>query len=63
MVAGINESKILYTCKGRCKFDGKNVIEMNGVITINVDVSVKSIMYEKNIFGTLLHAIVKIQTI
>ena len=33
----------------------KNVIQINGGITINVDVSVKSVMYVKKIiFGTLL---------
>ena len=34
----------------------KNVIQINGGITINVDVSVKSVMYVKKIiFGTLLN--------
>ena len=42
----------------------ENVIQINGGIMINVDVSVKNIMYVKNImFGILLHVIVKIETI
>ena len=37
---------------------------MNGGITINVDVSVKNIIYVKKImFGILLHVIVKIENI
>ena len=41
-----------------------NVIQINGGIMINVDVSVKSVMYVKNImFGILLHVIVKIENI
>ena len=36
----------------------QNVIQINGRITINVDVSVKNIIYVKKIiFGILLHAI------
>ena len=41
---GINELKTLtkhISCGCKCKFDGKNVIQINGGITINVDVSVK----------------------
>ena len=34
---------------------GENVIQINGEITINVDVSVKNIMYlNKNMFGVLV---------
>ena len=43
MIAGINESKTLtkhISCKCKYIFDGKNVIQINGGITINVDVSV-----------------------
>ena len=48
MIIGINESKTLakhisYECK--CKFDVKNVIQINVGITINVDVNVKHVMY------------------
>ena len=43
---------------------GKNVIQINGGITINVDVNVKNIIYVKIImFGILLHAIVKMENI
>ena len=36
----------------------QDVIQINGRITINVDVSVKNIIYVKKIiFGILLHAI------
>ena len=42
----------------------ENVIQINGGIMINVDVSVKNIMYVKKImFGILLHVIVKMETI
>ena len=38
----------------------ENVIQINGGITINVDVNVKYVMYvEKIIFEILLHVIVK----
>ena len=38
----------------------ENVIQVNGGIMINVDVSVKNVMYVKNIvFGILLHVILK----
>ena len=42
----------------------ENVIQINGGITIYVDVNVKNIMYVKNIiFGILLHAVVKMENI
>ena len=67
MITGINESKALtkhISCKCKCRFDGKNVIQINGEITINVDVSVKNVMYvEKIIFGILLHVIAKMGNI
>ena len=38
----------------------ENVIQINGGIMINVNVSVKSVMYMKMImFGILLHIVVK----
>ena len=41
-----------------------NVIQFNGGMTINVDVSVKDAMYVKKIiFGILLHVVVKIENI
>ena len=65
IITGINKSKTLtkhLLCK--CRFDGKNVIQINGGITINVDVSVKIFMYMKKIiFGILLHLIVKMENI
>ena len=42
IITGINESKTLTknrSCECKCKFDGKNVIQINGGITINVDVT------------------------
>ena len=48
----INESKTLTTrisCKYKCEFDEKNVIQIYGALRINVDVSVKNVIYgEKN---------------
>ena len=42
----------------------KGVIQINGGITINVDVSVKNILYVKEIMlGILLHVIVKMENI
>ena len=42
----------------------KNVIQINGRITINVDVSVKKVIYVKKImFGILLQIIVKTENI
>ena len=42
----------------------KKASQMNGGITINVDVSVKNIIYVKKIvFGILPHVIVKIEDI
>ena len=38
----------------------ENVIQINGGITINVNVSVKNVIYVKKImFGSPLHAVVK----
>ena len=42
----------------------ENVIQINGEIMINVDVSVKNVMYVKKImFGILLHVVIKIGNI
>ena len=42
----------------------ENVIQINGGIAINVDASVKNIMYVKNImFGILLHVTVTMENI
>ena len=43
---------------------GKNVIQINVRITINVDVSVKKLMYVKqNMFGILVKVFVKTENI
>ena len=45
-------------------FDEKNVIQINGGIMINVDVSVKRVKYVKKIiFGVLLYVVVKMENI
>ena len=42
----------------------QNVIQINGGITINVDVSVKNIIYvKKNKFGILVHVFIKMEKI
>ena len=42
----------------------QNVIQINGGITINVDVSVKNIIYvKKNMFGILVHVFMKMENI
>ena len=64
MVTGINESKTLtkhISCKCKCRFNEDNVIQINGGIMINVDVSVKNV--EKIMFGILLHVVVKMENI
>ena len=67
MITGINESKTFtkyIPCTCKCKLVKENVIQINGGITINVDVSVKNIIYARKIIsGILVHAVVKIATI
>ena len=67
MIRRISEQKTLakhILCKCKWKFDGKNVIQINGGIMINVDVSLKNIIYVKKImFGILLHVVVKMENI
>ena len=67
MITGTSESKTLtkhILCKCKCKFDGNNVIQINGGITTNVDVSVKKFMYVKKImFGILVNIFVKMENI
>ena len=41
----------------------ENVIQVNGGININVDVSVKNVIYVKLMFGILLHVAVKMENI
>ena len=58
MIAKINESKTLIkctSCECKCKFDEtKSKIQIIDGITINLDVSVKSIIYVKKIYLVLL---------
>ena len=67
LIVGINESKTLtklISCKCKCRFYGKNVLQINGEITIKVDVSVTSVMYvKKDYFGILLHVVTKMENI
>ena len=69
MIAGINKSKTLkkyISCQCKCKFGGRkcNSDVIHGGITINVDASVKNVMYVKKImFGILLHVVVKMENI
>ena len=41
----------------------ENVIQINGGIMINVDVSIKNMYAKKIMFGILLHVIVKMENI
>ena len=67
MITGINESKKLtkhISCEFKRNFDEQKVIQINGGITINNDVSVKRTMYVKNIkFGILLRVAVEMENI
>ena len=62
IITGINESKKStkhLSCERKCKWT-----QINGEITINVDVSVKNIIYVKKImFRIFLHVIVKMENI
>ena len=67
-VTEINESKKInkkiYYTTGNIDLMGKNVIQINGRIAINVDMGVKNVKYmTKIIFGILLHAVVKMENI
>ena len=65
MITGINEWKTLtsiYHANVKVNLMEEKVIQINGWITINVDGSVKNIIYEKNIiFRILLHVVVKME--
>ena len=67
MISEINECKTLtkhISCECKCRFDGRNVIHINGRKTINTHVSVKNIVYVKNItFAILIHVAVKMENI
>ena len=62
-----HELKILakhISCEYKCKFDGRNVIQVKGGIMINVNKSAKNIIYVKKImFGILLHIVAKMANI
>ena len=63
IITGINESKI-YHANVNVDLIEENVIQINGGLMINVDVSVKNVMYVKKImFGILLHVIWKMENI
>ena len=64
-ITTINESKTKHiSCKCKWNLMKKNVIQINSGITINVNVSVKSVKHEKKImFGILLHVVVKMENI
>ena len=62
MISRINQSKTLtnhISCECKYIFDEKNVIQINGKITINVNVSVKMSWMLKILFWIPLHANVK----
>ena len=56
MITSINESKIYVNFN----LMEENIIQIKSGITINVDASVKNMIYmRKNIFGILLHIVSK----
>ena len=65
MITGINNSKTITkhtSCECNVDLMEKNVIQVNGEITIHVDVSVKNVMHVKKIiFGILRHAVEKME--
>ena len=67
MIPGKNESNILtkdISCECTCRFDEKNVIQINGRTSVNVDVSIKNVVYlKKIILGILVHVVVKMENI
>ena len=69
MATKANESKKVIrhiSCKCKCKFDGKNVIQIRFGIVINVGVSAniqEKMWLKKVIFGILLHLFVKMKIV
>ena len=63
MITAINGSKTLtkhISCEVKCRFE--NLIEINGGIMIDLNVSVKNVMYVKNIIlGMLVLVIAKMK--
>ena len=66
-ITGINQSKSLtkhLSCECKCRFDGKNGVQIYGGITINVHVSVTKFIYvKKNTFEILVNVFAKIGNI
>ena len=65
MITGKNESKIelkIYHVNVNVNLKEEDVFQIKSGITINVDASVKN-MYVENIFGVLLHVVVKMDNI
>ena len=61
IITGINELETFETNVNLMK---ENVIQINGGITINIDVSIKTITYVKNIIvGILVHVFMKMDNI
>ena len=57
-------SRKIYHANVNVNLTKKNVIQINGGITINVDVNVTNITYVKNIkLGILLHVVAKMENI
>ena len=66
VITGINESKVLtkhISCKCKCKFHGKNLIQIKNGIMINVDVNVRNIYVRKIIFEIQLYVVEKMVNI
>ena len=69
MATKANESKKVIrhiSCKCKCKFDGKNVIQIRFGIVINVGVSAniqEKMWLKKVIFGIPLHLFVKMKIV
>ena len=65
MITRKKDPKILtkdISCEFKCRFDRKNIIQINHATTINGNMSVENVMYaEKIIFGILLHVLVKME--
>ena len=60
----MNKKQIIYHVNGNVNLMEESVIQINGGITINVDKSIKNIIYVKrNIFGILLDAVAEMENI
>ena len=57
MITVMNESKILtkhVSCACKCKFHGRNVIQIKSAVTTNVDARLKSMIYVKKMIQSNL---------